>query len=140
MKLLIACGTWIKDNDRKVIRYIQSCEIFPNVSMICTATGLSERSVLHTLGMLRQQEGFCVSRIRLFWIDDTPLEELRPTHNELLIFRLLLRYKDSFDIHDMMENNRFYDKEGNIQYRFTEEEIRNALHLKKMMGRATTQD
>ena len=68
MDLLIACGTWMKEADRKVIRYIQSCEIFPNVSMICTATGLSERSVLYTLGMLRQQEGFCVSRIRLFWI------------------------------------------------------------------------
>lgn len=95
MDLFIACGTWIKDDDRKVIRCIKSCDISPNVRMICTATGLSEQSVLHTLGMLRQQEGFCVTRIRLFCIDDTPLEELLPTHNELLIFRLLLRYKDS---------------------------------------------
>lgn len=140
MELLIACGTWIKDDDRKVIRYIKNCDIFPNVNMICTATGLSERSVLHTLRMLRQQEGFCVMRTRLFWIDDTPLEELQPTRNELLIFRLLPRYKEPFDIHDMMENNRYYDEEGNIQYRFTEEEIRSALHLKNMMGRTRMPD
>lgn len=140
MKLLIACGTWIKDNDRKVIRYIKRCDIFPNVRMICTATGLSNQSVLHTLRMLRQQEGFCVTHTQSLWIDDTPFEELHPTRNELLIFRLLPRYKEPFDIHDMMENNRYYDEEGNIQYRFTEEEIRNALHLKKTLGRATTQD
>lgn len=110
MKQLIACGTWIKDNDRKVIRYIKRCDIFPNVRMICAATGLSDQPVLHTLRMLRQQEGFCVTHTQSLWIDDTPFEELHPTLNELLIFRLLLRYKDSFDIHDIMENNRFYDK------------------------------
>lgn len=119
----------MKDADRKVIRYIQSCDIFPNVSMICTATGLSERAVLRTLRMLRQQEGFCVSRTR-FLTEDPSLEEHRPTRNELLIFRLLPRYKEPFDIHDMMEKNRYYDNEGNIRYRFTEEEIINALHLR----------
>ena len=30
----------------------------------------------------------------------------------------------------MVENNRNYDKEGSIQFRFTEVEIRRALHLK----------
>lgn len=135
MKLLFTCSTWINDNDRKIIHYIEDCDIFPNVNMICQATGIREKSVRHTIRMLRQQEGFCIKRTRLFWIDEDLIEKLHPTPQEILLYRLLLHNNDSIDISGFLEENRYYDEEGNIQYRFTEEEIRNVIIMRTMMNK-----
>lgn len=116
MKLLMICGTWIHEWDKAVIDYIRSCDIFPNTSMIVEATGLPEKRVNHTLRMLRSQEGMCVGRWGLF--ED---ENSTKTRKDILIHCLM--DKDHMDIAAFLEANRYYDANGDIHYRFTEEEV-----------------
>lgn len=119
MNLLIACGTWIRDNDQSVIDYIESCDIFPNVSMIVEATGLPEQRVKRTLGMLRRQEGMRVSRSML-----SEDENSTKNRKDVLINCLM---DDHTDIKDFLEANRFYDENGEIHYRFTEEAVTHSV-------------
>ena len=56
MRPLIACGTWIRDNDRAIIDYISKCDVFPEIPMIAEATGLPEKRIARTLKSLNAQE------------------------------------------------------------------------------------
>lgn len=114
MRLLIACGTWIRDWDRAVIDYIRSCDIFPNISMIVEETGLPEKRVMHTLRMLRSQEGMYVSRWCFF--ED---ENSTKTSKDILIHCLMGNH--NIIVSDFLEANRYYNQSGEICYRFTEE-------------------
>ena len=117
--MLIACGTWIRESDKTVIDYIRGCEIFPNVSMITEATGLSEKQVIRTLGRLRGQERMSVGRWSLF--ED---EGSTKTRKDILIYCLM---DHNEDISDFLEANRYYDENGEICYRFTEEEVAHSM-------------
>lgn len=116
MKLLMVCGTWIRENDRVIIDYIRKCSIFPNVNMIVAATGLPECRVKHTLSMLRRQEGMRVGRCSLF-------DDENSTKNKTDILIHCLMDKNIENVAEFREANRYYDKSGKIKYRFTEEEI-----------------
>lgn len=120
MKLLIACGTWIRERDRIVIDYIQNCEIFPNISMIMEATGLPENRVMRTMRILRSQEGMCVGRWSL-------LEDENSTKNRKDILIHCLMDKHDEDISDFLKANRYYNISGKICYRFTEEEVAHSI-------------
>ena len=120
MKLLIACGTWIREWDKDVIEYIRSCDIFPNISMIIEATGLPEKRVTHTLKMLRSQEGMYVSRLSFFEDENSKI-----TGKDILIHCLMGEHCK--DVFDFLKANRYYDKDGEICYRFTEEEVAHSI-------------
>lgn len=120
MKLLIACGTWIREWDEAVIEYIQSCDIFPNISMIEKATGLPEKQIMRTLRLIKQQEGMYIGRFALF--DD---EDSTKTRKDILIHCLM--GNGDKDVAAFLEANRYYDEDGEIHYRFTEEEVAHSL-------------
>jgi hypothetical protein len=132
MNIMCACGTWIKGYHENVVRHIESCEIFPNIQMIVEATGIPEHLVRHTVGMLLQQEGFCVGRTFLFAED---MDTKGFTRTERLIFTYVRRgsyngpLTEPDDIRDFMNQHRYYDSKGSIRYRFSEEEVRHAMQL-----------
>ena len=134
MRLLCVCGTWIKKYHRDVVRYIDSCEIFPNIQMIVEATGVPEYLASHTVGMLFGQERLYVGRTFLF-AELEGVDTKGFTSTERLVFAYVLRkanngpLTDPDDIHDFMEQHRYYDDNGSIQYRFREEEVRHAMQL-----------
>lgn len=133
MELFISCGTWIRSDDRRVIRYIRSCAVYPNVAMICAATGFDEPSVKHTLRMLRQQEGFIILRTSLLWFDEETLAQYHPTRHEILLLRLLARCEKPVDVRVILDSNRYFDDQGNIHNRFTRREVENALQLQAVL-------
>ena len=120
MKLIMACGTWVREWDEAVIEYIQSCDIFPNITMIEKATGLPEKQILRTLRSIKWQEGMYVSRFALFSDEDST-----KTRKDILIHCLM--EDGSEDIAAFLEANRYYDEDGAIHYRFTEEEVAHSL-------------
>ena len=129
MQLLIACGTWIREQDKTVIDYIHSCDIFPNVAMICDATRLPDFMVASTLDMLKQQEGILIGIKLLFADENSYLSTDQYTRSDYLIAELLKSYDKCPDVAIFREDNRFYDRDGNIHYRFTEEEVLHAMKL-----------
>ena len=135
MILLMACGTWIDKNkwNDTVINYIYSCDIFPNITMIAEATGFPEQCVKFTLSMLKKQEEMRVSRGMLF-----ENETGTKSRKDILIHRLMEEADETIPsftnkedarkyILAFMEANRYYDENGEIHYRFTEEEVTNSL-------------
>lgn len=64
MKIRCACGSWIKEDDEKVIDYLTSVEEMPAPETIAETVGLPVRKVYHTLRMLNQQARFLEGRRR----------------------------------------------------------------------------
>ncbi len=135
MVLLMACGTWIKtEEQRRVIKHLGACEIFPNAQMIREATGVSERVVRRTLGEVFAQERMFVSRIALF--PELGGYDMAGVSREDILIRALLRrmmhagmLMDHTDVEAFLERARFYDESGAIRCRFTAEQVRHALSL-----------
>lgn len=64
IKIRCACGSWIKEDDEKVIDYLTSVEEMPAPEIIAETVGLPVRKVYHTLRMLNQQARFLEGRRR----------------------------------------------------------------------------
>lgn len=134
MYFLSASGTWINGwpYHRKVLEYIHSCEIFPNMKMITEATGIPAEKAKHTLGHLFAQERRAVSRpMFIAEVEGVPYTEI--TVDEMLIYRYLEREEENGDysspaiIRSFMDRHRYFDDDGNIQYRFSEEQVIQAV-------------
>lgn len=65
MKFTMACGTWIKDHDEKVLEILQKAETMPTVEELMEMTGLRRWRVEHTLKMWRMQIAMAKSRKRM---------------------------------------------------------------------------
>ena len=133
MELMMACGTWIKtESQRKVLAYIQSCDIFPTPRMIADATGVPETYVRHTLYRVAVQEGMYVNRQALF-MEEAGADMTNVTRRDLLIQCLMERTRRRADpgadpdVAAFLEQNRYYDESGAVRCRFTEEQVRHAL-------------
>lgn len=64
MDLKIVCGTWIKEDDEKVLNVLQASDKWLSDEELSEITGLSTRKVAHTMRMLKQQMGFYEGRKR----------------------------------------------------------------------------
>lgn len=66
MELKIACGTWIKEEDEKVLTALQKSDRWLSIDELVEKTGLPRQRVCHTLRMLKQQAELCEKRKAYF--------------------------------------------------------------------------
>ena len=55
MKFNMVCGTWIKEDDEKVLNVLEASDKWLSVEELSEATGLPPHRINCTLSMLRQQ-------------------------------------------------------------------------------------
>ena len=55
MELKVVCGTWIKEDDEKVLTVLQESDKWLFLEELSVRTGLSAGRVKHTLSLLGQQ-------------------------------------------------------------------------------------
>ena len=134
MYFFSACGTWTGRHPDygRIMEYIHSCEIFPNISMIMEATGVSKLRAEHAVGHIFAQERRKFSRFFLLAdLDDAPVTGI--TQEQMLIYSYLECEEEGGDftslpvIHSFMDRHRYYDEDGVIRYRFSEEQVIEAV-------------
>ncbi len=62
----MACGTWIDENDRKVLKVLREAETMPTAEEIAEKTGLHVGLVRCTLGMIAMQQKMVENRRKIF--------------------------------------------------------------------------
>ena len=65
MKFTMACSTWIKEHDEKVLEILQQAKTMPTVEELMEKTGLRRRQVEGTLRMWRMQIRIAEARKRM---------------------------------------------------------------------------
>lgn len=65
MEFEIACGTWIKENDKKVLNALKESDKMLSIEELKEITGLPEHKINRTLHLLAQQIQIVESRKRL---------------------------------------------------------------------------
>lgn len=66
MKFEMACATWVKEEDKKVLEVLQKSDRWLTVQELSEITGLSPARVERTLKLLKQQMGFMKTRKKFF--------------------------------------------------------------------------
>ena len=66
MDFKICCGTWIKEDDEKVLTVLRESDRWLSVEELSEMTGLPAQKVTHTLKMLKKQVGISEGREILF--------------------------------------------------------------------------
>lgn len=66
MKIRMKCGTWMDEDDKKVVQYIEDCETWPDVSEVAAATGLPEHRVRLSLRAIRVQMNMAKPHFEFF--------------------------------------------------------------------------
>ena len=114
MHLLISDKSNIRGAAESISNYIRSCYIYPNRRMIKEATCMPEYMIGFPLTLLENQERMYV----MFRQQDKG-------YTDVLIHYLMEDRGD--DIASFREANRYYDEDGIIHYRFTEEEVAHSI-------------
>ena len=128
MVLIIVCGTWIKGDRAKVVEYIRSCAVFPNIARICRATGVSEPIARSTVDMLQRQEELYANRTGICTED---AQSCGMTRNDPVIGRFWSEEMDRLpvtpeNVAAFLNLHRYYDGDGRIRFRFSAEEVAHA--------------
>ena len=147
MDFFSACGTWEGRHPAygRIMAYIRSCEIFPNVSMIMEATGVSKQRAEDAVSSILMQESFYIARsFLLAKAGETPVTGM--TQRQLLIYSYLEREEEGRDftslpvIRSFMDRHRFYDDDGVIRYRFSEEQVKDAVDAYQRYSKQESND
>ena len=136
MDIIMACGTWIGRNPAygKVIAFVRSCTIFPNVKMIVEATGVTKMQAEYVVGSIFAQERQYISRyFFLAEVEGSPITGI--TKDEMLICTYFNREEKEKNLADLsairsfMDRHRYYDEHGEILHRFNEEQVVKAVNV-----------
>lgn len=135
MYFFSSSGTWVHGwpDYSRIVEYIHSCEVFPNIKMIIEAVGVSEQRAKRAVSHIFAQENRYFSRF--FFLADTDGSSIIGiAKEEMLIYSYLEREEKGKDIssrpviRSFLDRHRYYDDDGNIRYRFSEEEVFNAVN------------
>lgn len=114
MYLLLSDKSNIRGSAETVADYIHSCEIYPNRRVIKEATCMPEYMIGFPLALLKNQERMYIT-----------FRQQDKGFNDTLIHCLMEDHGD--DIASFREANRYYDEDGDIHYRFSEEDVAHAI-------------
>ena len=65
MELKMVCGTWIKEEDEKIINELRASDTWLTVEELSERTGIAPNRVKWTLGLIRNQMNLYEARRKL---------------------------------------------------------------------------